>query len=70
MTAEYLVEKSIMNASNTYTDGFNIRLSEGLQCPHCGAALSPHAIERHDRGGWRVICQSCHRDVLVVEPAE
>lgn len=54
----------------THTDGCNIRITTGLHCPHCDAVLSPHTLERRDRGGWRVICHACHQDIVTVEPAE
>jgi hypothetical protein len=59
-----------MNASNTHGDDFNIRIAKDLRCPHSGVVLSPHAVERRDRGGSGMICQSCHRDIVTTEPAE
>jgi hypothetical protein len=59
-----------MDASKTHTDSFNIRIAKDLRCPHCRAVLSPSAVERRDRGGWRMICQSSHRDIVTTEPAE
>jgi hypothetical protein len=47
-----------------YGDGFITQLAEA-PCPHCTAMLRPSAVRRVD-AGYEVICEACHRDVLVV----
>ena len=59
-----------MDTKNTYADGFCIRVASGLCCPHCGKPLAPHAARHRDQDGWRMVCQGCHRDIIVIEPAE
>ena len=60
-----------MNHQQLYTNGFNVYVTKDVPCSHCAAVLSSHAIERRDdQGSWRIVCQSCHRDIVTVEPAE
>ena len=59
-----------MSTKNIRAEAFDVRIVGGLRCPHCDKALSPHAVERYDQNAWRMLCASCHRDVLVIEPAE
>ena len=59
-----------MSIQNIRAEVVDIRIAAGLQCPHCGRAVTRHAVERRDRGGMTVICQACHRDIVMIEPAE
>jgi hypothetical protein len=56
-----------MNDTCIYTRDYRICLANGLNCPHCGEPLSPHAVERRDpTGEWSIVCQHCHHDVVEV----
>jgi hypothetical protein len=43
-----------------------IRIADGVCCPACGTAIRTSDPEETN-DGWRIVCSSCHRDLLVVE---
>jgi hypothetical protein len=45
-------------------DGMQLRMAGGLQCVHCQAAV-PCDPEPLEDGGFRIVCRSCHRDLLI-----
>jgi hypothetical protein len=44
---------------------YDVRLTNGLACLHCGRALRASDAEINDHAVL-VICASCHRDVLTI----
>jgi predicted Zn finger-like uncharacterized protein len=43
-----------------------VRIADGVSCPACGTVIRITDPE-DTNDGWRILCGSCHRDILVVE---
>ena len=63
-------QETTMSTKNIRAEAFDVRIDGGLCCPHCGKPLASHTVEHRDRDRWRMVCQSCHRDIVVVESTE
>jgi hypothetical protein len=51
--------------------GYNlVRVMRGLLCPACGQEFSAHAAGVAANGHRVLICTSCHRDVIELDPTE
>jgi hypothetical protein len=48
---------------------YDVRLTNGLACPHCGRVLRATDVEIDDGHAVRVICGGCHGDVLIIGSA-
>jgi len=44
---------------------YEVRLANGLTCPHCGHALRASDVGIHGHAVL-MICRGCHRDVLII----
>jgi len=42
-----------------------IRIAAGILCPHCHAEIRNYPEET--RYGWRLLCLSCHQDIMTVD---
>ncbi|WP_029582507.1 hypothetical protein [Bradyrhizobium sp. URHD0069] len=48
-------------------DGHELRIAADMHCPSCGAVVRNYPEPLDD--GFRLLCDGCHRDIIVFEPA-
>jgi hypothetical protein len=48
---------------------YEVRLTDGLKCPHCSRLLHAADVDICGQAAVRMICAGCHRDVLTIGSA-
>lgn len=60
-------ETTITRQTTAYPLDYRVWMAGALLCPHCARALRATDLDVDD-DGVRLVCRTCHENLLTVEP--